>query len=89
MTFAQQGLRVLLIDCDLRRPRVHQVFGMPRSPGLTELVMEYSGIEDAIVPTPVSGLFVLPAGGLPPNPAELLGGLRMRECSRRWRRLDL
>jgi capsular exopolysaccharide synthesis family protein len=78
VTFAQQGLRVLLIDCDLRRPRVHQVFGMPRSPGLTELVMEYNTVEEAIVPTPVNGLFMLPAGGLPPNPAELLGGLRMR-----------
>ena len=78
VTFAQQGLRVLLIDCDLRRPRVHQVFGLPRSPGLTELVMEYSPAEDVIVPTPVNGLFMLPAGGLPPNPAELLGGLRMR-----------
>jgi succinoglycan biosynthesis transport protein ExoP len=78
VTFAQQGLRVLLIDCDLRRARVHQVFGVPRAPGLTELVMEYNVATEAIIATPVEGLFMLPAGRLPPNPAELLGGLRMR-----------
>ncbi len=72
--FAHQGLRVLLIDCDLRRPRLHTVFGMPREPGLTQLLLGRAAMGEAVRSTEVPGLWVLPAGKLPPNPAELLGG---------------
>jgi capsular exopolysaccharide synthesis family protein len=79
VTFAQQGLRVLVVDCDLRRAFLHTVFGVEREPGLTQLVMRLESPERAIRSTTVPGLFVLPAGTLPPNPSELLGGERMRE----------
>ncbi|MDB4948735.1 MAG: capsular exopolysaccharide family [Gemmatimonadetes bacterium] len=77
VTYAQQGVRVLLIDCDLRRPRQHELFNTPREPGLTQLVLGRAEPEAVIHPTPVEGLFLLPAGALPPNPAELLGSERM------------
>lgn len=76
VTFAQQGLRVLLVDCDLRRGRLHHVFGLPQSPGLTELVLGHSSLEAVMRQTPVEGLSVLTSGTLPPNPAELLAGPR-------------
>ncbi len=79
VSFAQQGLRVLIVDCDLRRSRLHRMFSVPREPGLTELVL--GQIEQDIVTreTSVTGLYVLASGQLPPNPAELLGGERMRK----------
>lgn len=76
-TFAQQGVRVLLIDCDLRRPRVHSVMSIPREPGLTQLLLEQSTMDEAVRAGAIPNLFVLPAGRLPPNPSELLGGNRM------------
>jgi succinoglycan biosynthesis transport protein ExoP len=78
VTFAQQGLRVLLVDCDLRKARLHQVFGITREPGLTQLVLGQSSAGEAIRSTAIEGLFVVPAGVLPPNPAEFIGGERMR-----------
>jgi capsular exopolysaccharide synthesis family protein len=77
VTFAQQGLRVVLIDADLRRPRIAKMFGVPREPGLTNLLLEANPREESICPTMVEGLFVMPSGTTPPNPAELLGGHRM------------
>lgn len=79
ITFAEQGKRVLLIDADLRRPRLHNVFHIPRDPGLTQLVVGQAAFADVIRETDY-GLHILPAGLLPPNPAELLGGERMRKA---------
>ncbi|HSH45336.1 MAG TPA: CpsD/CapB family tyrosine-protein kinase, partial [Longimicrobiales bacterium] len=79
VTFAQQGVRVLLVDCDLRRPQIHNTFGVLRSPGITELVLGHDTAADAVRETAVEGLHVLPSGTLPPNPSELLGGERVQE----------
>ena len=78
VSFAQQGMRVLIIDADLRRSRLHKMFGVSREPGLTELVMGHIEMETAMRETAVIGLFVMPSGQLPPNPSEMLGGERMR-----------
>jgi polysaccharide biosynthesis transport protein len=68
----------LLLDCDLRRARLHRMFSVPREPGLTDLVLGYAD-EDAVTrATEVTGLYLIPSGKLPPNPAELLGGEQMR-----------
>lgn len=77
VTFAQQGMRVLLVDCDLRRSRLHKMFNVPREPGLTELILDKEVAAEAIRSTPVENLSVLTSGTLPPNPSELLGGPRM------------
>lgn len=77
VTFAQQHLRVALIDGDLRRSRIHNVFGVQRLPGLTEVLRGEASLEDALRPTAVEGLDVVPAGRLVPNASELLGSQAM------------
>ncbi|HUQ18022.1 MAG TPA: polysaccharide biosynthesis tyrosine autokinase [Gemmatimonadaceae bacterium] len=79
VSFAHHGMRVLLIDCDLRRGRVHKIFEIPRDPGITELVLGREEAETVIKQTTVTGLYVISSGNLPPNPSELLGGDRMRK----------
>jgi len=77
---AQNGSRVLLIDADLRKPRLHRDFGKPQSPGLTNRIAgtQSEGNETAsIFSTDVEGLFVMPSGNQAPNPAELLSSERM------------
>lgn len=78
ISFAQQGMRVLLVDGDLRRPSLHEIFGLASEPGLTELILDRTTPEEAVRPTNVPGLFVLPSGTQPPNPAEMIAGPRMR-----------
>ncbi|MGZ3458990.1 MAG: GumC family protein, partial [Archangium sp.] len=72
MVMAQTGTRVLLMDTDMRRPRLHRAFGVPDDVGVSSLVVGEGSLEDAIQPTGVPNLSVLPCGPLPPNPAELL-----------------
>jgi tyrosine-protein kinase Etk/Wzc len=79
VSFAQQGMRVLLVDCDLRRSRIHKMFNVPREPGMTELILGQQDQESVTRETGVTGLYVLPSGVLPPNPSEMLGGERMRK----------
>ncbi|MFQ5889663.1 MAG: GumC family protein [Gemmatimonadota bacterium] len=73
VTFAQQGRRTLLVDADLRRSCLHQVFAVDRKPGLSEFLGGQIGFEDLVLPTDVENLFLVPAGIGPPNPAELIG----------------
>ncbi len=75
---AQTGEEVLLIDTDLRRPRVHSLFGVRQEPGLSNLLIGNAKARAVIHQTGIPGLLVLPAGYLPPNPAELLGSPRFR-----------
>jgi tyrosine-protein kinase Etk/Wzc len=79
VSLAQKGERVLLIDCDLRRPRIHEVFDLEREPGLSSLLVESNKLEDVIRHTDVAGLDVMTSGPIPFNPSELLGGERMRK----------
>ncbi|MQA88693.1 MAG: polysaccharide biosynthesis tyrosine autokinase, partial [Gemmatimonas sp.] len=79
VAFAQQGLRVLIVDCDLRKARLHELFDLAREPGLTQLVLGHADIEGVLHDTTVPGLKIVTAGTLPPNPVELLGGKRMQE----------
>jgi len=78
IAFAQLRKRTLLVDADLRKPVQHNVFDQARGPGLSEyLVGEVEDINSIILPTKIENLFLLTAGGLPPNPSELLGSERM------------
>jgi capsular exopolysaccharide synthesis family protein len=72
IAMAQGGERLLLVDTDLRRPRVHRAFGVGGERGLTSALMGQSTLDEAIKTTDIPNLWVLPCGPLPPNPAELL-----------------
>jgi hypothetical protein len=74
LTMAQEFQnKVLLIDCDLRRPSVHQLFGLNDGPGLGDVLMNVAELDHALVSLPEYHLTVLPAGLPPSHPAELLG----------------
>jgi polysaccharide biosynthesis transport protein len=75
LAFAQTGGRTLLIDADLRRAQCHEVLGVVKSVGLSEVLVGQLEPEEAIVYD--GKLFVLPAGSPVPNPAELLTSARM------------
>jgi capsular exopolysaccharide synthesis family protein len=78
IAFAQLRKRTLLIDADLRKPVQHNVFDQSRGPGLAEyLIGEIDDINTIIRETKVKNLSIVTAGGLPPNPSELLGSDRM------------
>jgi tyrosine-protein kinase Etk/Wzc len=79
ITFAQQGQRTLLIDADLRRAVLDKAFGTPRSPGLTEVIIGEATLDDAVHETAIANLSLVGSGRFPPNPAELLGSVRMQE----------
>jgi non-specific protein-tyrosine kinase len=75
---AQTGRKVILVDSDLRRPAMHQVFNLSNEAGLTTVIMD----EEAMAAPPlqdsgIEGLLVLTSGPQPPNPAELVGSKRM------------
>ena len=72
ISLAQFGRSVLLVDSDLRRPRLHRVLGVANERGLTTLVEGKTTIESATYSTGIDGLTVLTSGPIPPNPSELL-----------------
>ena len=80
VTLAQAGKRVILVDCDLRRPSLHHIFGARGTVGFTDIMRD-----DALMAKPplqetcVPNLFLLTTGTLPPNPSELLASRRMSE----------
>jgi capsular exopolysaccharide synthesis family protein len=78
VTFAQGGTRTLLIDCDLRRPSLHTLFGIGNERGLTSMLLAEDRGPSPIAATPVDGLRLLPCGPLPPNPSEILGSQRFK-----------
>jgi capsular exopolysaccharide synthesis family protein len=78
--FAQAGERVVLVSCDLRRPRLGQLYGIEEQSGLTTVLLGQQTLEQALQQVPgYECLWVLGAGPVPPNPAELLDGPRARE----------
>ena len=82
LALAQAGKRVLLLDADMRRPRLNKVFRVPSRPGLSNLLAGEgaAGIDEVLQPVEgVPNLSVLPCGPMPPNPADLLGSERMKE----------
>ncbi|MED3865131.1 CpsD/CapB family tyrosine-protein kinase [Priestia megaterium] len=77
--YAQQGLRVLLIDADLRKPTAHYTFRLENHVGLTNVLTKQSTLGQAVQETEVPELFLLTSGPIPPNPAELLASNNMTE----------
>jgi capsular exopolysaccharide synthesis family protein len=86
VVFAQAGERVLLVSCDLRRPMIGELFGLDEGEGLTSVLQGQRTIEETVVPVPgFDRLFLLPAGPISSNPAELLNGALARDIFARLR----
>lgn len=78
IVIAQMGGKVLLIDADLRRPVLHSVFKLDRRIGLSNVLAGRAEIAEAVSPTDIENLHIMPCGALPPNPSELLGSSAMQ-----------
>lgn len=72
ISIAQSGKRVIVIDTDMRRPRMHHAFGLRNTVGLTSILVGDSTVEDAVRPSGIPNVTVMCCGPIPPNPAELL-----------------
>lgn len=77
---AESGKKVLLIDADLRIPSIAKKMEMNSTPGLTDLLMDYSNQQISVFKSKLlDNWYILPSGNLPPNPSELLGSNRMEQ----------
>jgi tyrosine-protein kinase Etk/Wzc len=85
---ADTGKRVLLVDGDMRKGRLHRQLGLERAPGLSDVISGAATLDEAVRTTPAPNVSILPTGRVPPNPSELLASERFRlavsELSRRW-----
>lgn len=80
VAIAQAGKKVILADCDLRRPSLHQIFDVRNSAGITDLLRDETLLANPpFQDTPLANLKLLTSGQQPPNPAELLGSRRMSD----------
>ncbi|MFP5105560.1 CpsD/CapB family tyrosine-protein kinase [Neobacillus sp. C211] len=79
VAFAQLGLKVLLVDADLRKPTVHHTFGVSNLYGFTSLLTRQISIEKAVTDTNEKNLFIITSGPIPPNPSELLSSKNMTQ----------
>lgn len=78
IVYAQLGKRVLLMDCDMRKPTAHFTFQLPGQLGLSTILAKRTTLERSIQSTQVPKLHLLPAGPIPPNPSELLASPMMK-----------
>jgi capsular exopolysaccharide synthesis family protein len=76
---AQMGRRVIVVEADMRRPVLHRFFALENQRGLAEVLKGQATLSEALLPTNVENLFLLPSGKPPSNPAELLGSRAMRD----------
>lgn len=80
VAIAQAGKKVILVDCDLRRPSLQKIFNVHSTVGFTDMMRDDTLLKKPpLQETPVTGLRLLVSGTIPPNPAELVGSKRMEE----------
>lgn len=80
VTFAQAGQRTILVDCDLRRPSQHEIWGVPNDAGVMKMISEDTALSSPpLVETSIPNLSLLPAGAIPDAPADVLSNKRMSE----------
>lgn len=79
IVLAQAGYKVIIVDCDLRKPMQHKIFSLDNRHGLTSHLVQQMPMADAVSMPPVENLTVLTSGPVPPNPAELLNSQRVWE----------
>jgi capsular exopolysaccharide synthesis family protein len=79
IAMAQSGLRTLIVDSDMRRPRIHKAISLENSSGLSNAIMGEISLDEGVQDTPIENLDALTCGTLPPNPSELLHAERFHE----------
>jgi succinoglycan biosynthesis transport protein ExoP len=79
ITMAQAGQKILIMDCDMRKPRLHKVFPCDRTKGMSNILVGEGDWRQLKVATQVPNLEIIPSGPIPPNPAELIGSDRMKD----------
>lgn len=79
ITYAQSGMKTLIIDGDMRKPSQHYLFQEANARGLSTAIVEGEPIEHYVIPTRVNNLSLLTAGPIPPNPSELIASERFKE----------
>ena len=77
ITMAQAGSKVILPDCDMRKPSLHKIFKFSKSKGMSSILVGNSEIKDALASTRLPNLHLIPCGPIPLNPSEILGSPRM------------
>jgi len=78
VAMAQSDARVIIIDGDLRKPRIHKVFKSSNQYGVSNILVNNLDYKDVVIKTPINGLEILPSGIIPPNPSELLSSNKMK-----------
>ncbi len=84
-SFAHSKKKVLLIDCDLRKPSVHKLFGASRTPGLIDFLTGNAKFNEVLTSSSISNLSFITSGTIPPNPAEMLDSQEMRNLLKKLR----
>jgi len=78
ITMAQAGGKVVVLDCDMRRPKLHKLFNIERDRGMSNILVRNCSLDEAIIHTNVPHLDIIPSGPVPPNPSELLQSQHMK-----------
>lgn len=78
-SFAQAGNKTVVLDCDLRKPRMHNVFKVKRFPGFTDYFFGQASFDEIVKKSELDNLDFISAGTIPPNPSEILGSTQMKE----------
>ena len=78
VSFANLNKKVLIVDCDLRNPSIHKMFRLNNIYGLTDILAKDRAVDKCIQETELENLYVLTAGAIPPNPAEILSSEKMK-----------
>ena len=86
VTLAQHKTNTLLVDADLRRGVLHNTFGVPKEPGLSNFLMGMARFEDIVYETHVPNLSLVSCGSMMPNPSELLGSIQLKRFIEEMRR---
>jgi capsular exopolysaccharide synthesis family protein len=76
---AQSGKRTILLDCDMRNPKIHKIFEISNQAGLSDVLIGETYFYEAVQKSEIENLYVLPSGTKPPNPAELLSSEKMNK----------
>jgi len=89
ISIAQLGNRAVLVDADLRKPRLHKVFGLEVMKGLSHYLVGEVGLQEIMLPTNIPNLKIIPCGAVPPNPAELLQSNHMMNLLENFKKDDV